>query len=644
MKRFFASSATFGKQYGHLFAIKFLLSASLLITMIYLGSTASHTLSKIRAHNSLLEQRTYEVPWSLMQLQLEMHRFLDAVRLRHADSISQDEFMLRYDILWSRTPLLLSQKFTRSPGAGPELGLLIRQIDNRIHELEPIVEALTPNSSDYLIILTALSPYLPPLARSVSSLMHQNVRFYAEYDQAYRELGKVLFQRISGFFVTLILLLVLLFRELYRYWGLQQRDPLTGLPNRFALQRLMGHLLERQQPFSVTALEIKNLDSYYQRFGFAVVDKLLKSCSERLKDNLLEHEVLGLPRQNKMFILGKGVVELADIRAQISRLNHALSGKIVIDGYDFYIEPLMGVVLSPSDADNLVDIQARGDLALALCKQEQQAYVFFDPSLIKEMSRRQQLAKDLPAALTSSSLTLELQPLMAWPTAQCVGLQVLTSWHHPHYGVIAPNELLRVTELYQCSESVLLWSLQTICSQLKVWQRHCAQPLFVTLPLPAALFRPGIEATLITVLQDFSLPAHSLVLEISENTLAPDMKKATRLLSRINATGIRVMLTDFGNGSAPIGPLSQLRFDWLKLDSAFCTGIEHAGEARSQLRSLIAIAELLAAKVVCSGVDHASELAALEEMASGLLIQGEAVSELLFATEVTPWLQHLNYR
>lgn len=679
MKRLFASYPRLDGQYGRVSAIKFLLGGGLLLVMLYFGSGASQTLGKIREHNTLLEQRTYEIPWSLMQLQLEMGRFLDAVRLRHAAAISQDDFMLRYDILWSRTPILLSSQFKSGLGERPELGLLIRQIDTRIHEVESTVEGLQPHSPDYLVVLTALSPYLEPLSRTVSALMHDNVRFYAEYDLAYRQLGKQLYRFIEGFFITLLLLLVLLFRELHRYWRLQQQDPLTGLPNRFALQRHISMLIEQDQPFSLTLLELKDLNYHYQHFGFKVIDQLLQVCCERLQSSLLGYEYLAQPSPGQIAVVGKGVVELAEIRAQLSRFSHVLSEKASVEGYDFYMEPLMGVVLYPFDADNLVDLQARCELALELCKQQQKNYVFFDPSLLKEMSRRQQLAKDLPAAITSNSLTLQLQPLLAWPAQQCVGLQVLTSWHHPSFGVIAPVELQRMTEQYQCAEGVMLWSLHAICSQLRAWQRHAYQhslpnsqpnslpnsqqdsqpPLFICVTLPAGLFRLGIEVSLMAVLQQYSIAPASLVLEINDEIVATDMPTANLILARIRSVGIRIMLTEFGSGSASLGPLSQLPLDWLKLDPTLCTGIEHQGESRRQFTTLLAIAEVLAVPVVCCGVDHVSELMALESLvldsrvserrelprkesdnrSAALLVQGDAVGEPLLVTEVGEWLK-----
>ena len=84
-------------------------------------------------------------------------------------------------------------------------------------------------------------------------------------------------------------------------------------------------------------LALKDSDLYSQRFGFKVMDKLWQTCCGRLQSSLLEHEYLAQPSQNEFVILGKGVVELADVRAQISRFTQALGEKAVIDGYDFYM-------------------------------------------------------------------------------------------------------------------------------------------------------------------------------------------------------------------------------------------------------------------------------------------------------------------
>lgn len=642
MKRIFSSYPRIDGHYGRVHPLKFMMSGILLLVIIWLGSNATHTLINIRQHNSLLEHRTYEVPWSLMQLQLEVGRFLDAVRLRNSDALSQEDFMLRYDILWSRTPILLSDKFKRTLSDKPDLWLLIRQIHTRVRALEQQVQTLQPGSANYLFILTELSPYLEPLSRTVTATMHDNVRFYAEYDQAYRKLGKQLYQQIIGLFFALSALLLLLFRELRRYWQLQQQSPLTGLPNRFALQRHVAPMIEQGVPFSVTVLELKDFTEHHHKFGYEVADKLLQECCRRLQQSLQTNELIAQPDQDGVVVLARGVVELEEVRAQMSRFRQALAEKANIDAYHFYMEPMMGVVLYPADADNLVDLLARGEFALELCKKNKLPYVFFDPSLLKEMSRRQQLARDLTTAIDSDALTLQLQPIVELPSQHCIGLQVLMSWHHPSFGVISTTELLEVAEQYQRAERLTLWALQSVCSQMATWQHHSRASLFISVKIPAAIFRLGIERVLLQILEEYAISPNVLVLEINESVAMKDPRQAMHIMQNIRAAGIRIILTEFGSGCSTLGYLSQLPINWLQLDPLSCCGIAHQGSPRRQLETLFAIAGVLEYPLICSGVDHAAELLVLESIASPLLIQGDTISSPLFITEVEEWLKNLD--
>lgn len=639
MSAFFPSFLRAGGQYGHVHPFKLILGGLLFLGMLVLGSGATRTLMDIRQHNTVLEQRTYEVPWSLMQLQLEMGRFLDAVRLLHADAIGKDELSLRYDILWSRIPILLSSQFKDTLSERPDLWLLIRQIDTRVRGLEQSVADLQPGSPDYRFILAELTPYLEPLSRTVTATMHGNVRFYAEYDQAYRKLGQRLYAQIVGSFITLALLLLLLLRELRRYWIQQLQDPLTGLPNRFALQRRMAPMIEQQAPFSVTVLELKDLTEHYHRFGYKVADRLFKAFIQRLQQSLQSHEFIALPRQAGVVILAPGVVSLEEVRAQLSRFRQALTDKVSIDTHDFYLTPIMGVVLYPADADNMVDLQARWELALELSRRERLPYVFFDPSLLKERLRHQQLATDLPAALENNSLNLQLQPLMEWPGGDCRGLQALLSWHHPGFGIISTTELMRVTEQYHLSERLFMWMLHQICRQLPMWKILVEPSLFVSLTVPPALFRAGLEQTLVPMLQQHGLSADALVLYINENVAMQEPREALVVMSGLKAAGLRMALTEFGSGCSAWGTLSQLPISWLKLDATFCSGIEREGEPRRQLETLFALAGVLQQPLICCGVDHPAELEVLESMGQPLLVQGDAVGEVLSAEDVGGWLK-----
>ncbi|WP_116475634.1 putative bifunctional diguanylate cyclase/phosphodiesterase [Zobellella maritima] len=611
----------------------------LLGIMILFAVGATHTLVKIRDHNSLLEQRAYDVPWSLMQLQLEMGRFIDAVRLRHYGAVTHDELMLRYDILWSRTPVLLSGKLTEVLDRRPDLLQLVQQIENRVQGLEPQVVKLLPNSSDYQTILIELIPYFEPLSQTVTATMQNNVRFYNEYDQAYRALSQRLNIQVASLFVSVILLLLLLLREHLRHQQQQLKDPLTQLANRAAAQRRLNLLIGRAVPFSVTLIKIRQFGDINRKFGFEFGDELLQAVACRVSESLSANEYLARLERDEFLLVAEGLVELEEVRAQVSRIREAIGRRQSIMEHDFYLQPMIGVALYPSDAGTAVELVSHAEIALDLCRRQQAPYVFFDPSLLKEITRTRQLATDLIVAMENHSLTLSYQPVIELGSGRCTGLEALCHWHHPEFGVITQPELLRVAEQFQLSERLVNWVLRLSCRYLCNWHQQGYRQLTLVLKIPPSVFRQELLAAIRDELKQAGLKPQDLVLEVTEETLAQDIPGTMVLMDTFARHGIRLILDGFGSGLSSLGQLSRAPFDWLKIDTGFMSGIEHPGPARHQLGNLIAIGQVLNLPLICDGVVSEHQRQVLGELSRELMIQGELVTRPLPALEVQAWLK-----
>ncbi|MDV2859077.1 EAL domain-containing protein [Oceanimonas sp. CAM02] len=619
-------------------SVKRALIVLLALCMLLFGLGAAYSLQNIRQHSTLLEQRNYELPWSLMQLKLEMNRFLDGVRLLHAGAISHDELMLRYDILWSRTPVLLSQQLKDTLTDRPDLWQLIQQIEDRVRGMEPLVKAIRPGEPGYQLLLAELSPYAEPLARTMTATMHSNVLFYAEYDQAYRELGRQLYICIVSLAVCGVLLLFMLAMELWGYRKRLLHDPLTGLPNRFSLHYRLEHLIARQRPFSLTLIELEEVARIRQQFGFEVADRLQQILAQRLRQCLLSGEHLSAYGRDGLIVTTEGMLELAEIRAQLTRIRQKLITAENISGHDFYPTPQIGVVLYPADADNMVDLLARVELALELCRRDQLPYVIFDSSLLKDAERRQQLARDLPAALASDSLTLQFYPLVT-PSGECAGLRLSLQWRHPRFGEVAGSELQRMTEQYQLSERLLLWAVCRLAERLPEW-RMFNSALFISLPLPLSVLRASLSERLTNLLERHGLGGDALIMELTEAELQQAGQQAEAVLTALQQQGIRVMLTEFGSGCSQWGQLVQLPLSWLQLDAFWCSGIEQRAGAREQLTRLFELARVLKLPVLCCGISSAAEAGLVTTMEGCTLLQGPYVSPSLEAMEVREWLEH----
>lgn len=609
------------------------------IILLFAGG-ATHTLLKIRHHHHQLEQRNYDAAWSLMQLQLEMNRFIYAVRLRHLDAVSHDELMLRYDILWSRTPVLLSGKLTRLLEGRPDLLRLVQQIEKRIEQLEPQVLALMPGNPAYQAILVELMPYLEPLSQTVTATMQDNWRFYAEYDQVYQSLNQQLNGQVVSLFTSVLLLLLLLLWEYVHHQRQQLKDPLTQLANRAAAQHRLNRLIGRAAPFSVTLIKIRQFGEISRKFGFELGDELLRVVASRISLSLPGNEFLARLERDEFLLIGEGLVELEEVRAQVSRIRTVVGRKQSIMEHDFYLQPMMGVALYPSDTGNAIELISHAEIALELCRQQQAPYVFFDPSLLKDVNRTRQLASELVVAMENHSLTLKFQPVIELATGRCRGVEALCHWHHPEFGVISQSELVRVVEQFQLSGRLVGWALRLSCQFLGRWQRKGLRSLTLLLYIPRSAFHPELLTIIQDELKRSGLQPADLVLEVTEETLMQDIQGSMPLTEALAGLGVGLTLGGFGNGLLSLGALCRAPLNQLKVDAGFLSGIEQPGPARHQLNNLISMGQVLKLPLICEGVVSERQRQVLEQMTPELWIQGELVSLPLTALEVQEWLQN----
>ena len=151
-----------------------------LIVILYIsilsftGSTL-YCLMQIQNTTRAMEKYTYDVSWALMQLQLELGRFLTAVKVYHYGGIDHDTLMLRYDILWSRTPILLNGQLRKSMEDKQKTLRLVQLIESNIRNIEPDITTLKAGVSDYQQIMMRLEPLQEPLSYSLASVMQKNI-------------------------------------------------------------------------------------------------------------------------------------------------------------------------------------------------------------------------------------------------------------------------------------------------------------------------------------------------------------------------------------------------------------------------------------------------------------------------------------
>ena len=126
-----------------------------------------------------------------------------------------------------------------------------------------------------------------------------------------------------------------------------------------------------------------------------------------------------------------------------------------------------------------------------------------------------------------------------------------------------------------------------------------------------------IVADVRDALEDASLPAGSLTLEITETVLMTDTDIAVQRLGELKQLGVRLAMDDFGTGYSSLSYLSRFPVDILKMDRSFLR--DGATPQTSLLASaVIALGETLQLQVVAEGIEYRTQWEGLRELGCGL--------------------------
>jgi EAL domain-containing protein (putative c-di-GMP-specific phosphodiesterase class I) len=100
---------------------------------------------------------------------------------------------------------------------------------------------------------------------------------------------------------------------------------------------------------------------------------------------------------------------------------------------------------------------------------------------------------------------------------------------------------------------------------------------------------------------------HRIVLEVTEGVLLESTERNRQTLDAVRALGFQIALDDFGTGYSSLRYLADFRFDKLKIDRAFVTGIQERKRAMTIIQAVIALGRGLGMSIVAEGVETEAE-------------------------------------
>lgn len=409
------------------------------------------------------------------------------------------------------------------------------------------------------------------------------------------------------------------------------RDPLTGVGNRLLFSDRLSHamaLRERDgRDVSVLSLDLDDFKLVNDHLGHPMGDALLRAVADRLSTVVPVGDTVARLGGDEFAVVIEGGPLPADEIAQ--RVIEVFDKPFFLDGEELeeiYVHPSVGLATAPAVDDAPItadELFKRADLAMYTAKRAGVGGVQHFTTDMRIVDRAElrtalpvngkrrraplagiQLLGQLRRAVDDGELVLFYQPKISLLTGGIVGVEALIRWPHPELGVLTPNQFLPLVRQNGLMGAVTDLVIDRAVHDAATWydDETCQLPVAINLFAPS-LNDLTLPDRISAALKKSGLPSSALSVEITEHLLVANIRRASTVIDRLRANGLRTAIDDFGSGYATMSYLRDLPIDELKLDRQFIAPILRSERAAAIVRSVIDLAHALGIACVAEGVE-----------------------------------------
>ena len=403
--------------------------------------------------------------------------------------------------------------------------------------------------------------------------------------------------------------------EAQRHAHQASHDHLTGLANRVHLYDQVERCLSLDQ--GTTALLLLDLDHFKQvndTLGHAAGDVLLQHVSARLLEAVGDASVVARLGGDEFAVLLTGLDSPSDAGVLAGEILARLTSPVDYQGLHLSIEASLGVACHPQDAADANGLFQRADVAMYQAKSERGSWLRYDALRDDSSVERLSLVSELRTALDEHQLFVEFQPQYDLSTNTLIGAEALVRWNHPTRGLLQPGAFVDVAEQSALVRPFTLRVLDLAVAECVRWQSSSRTPSVAVNVGARSLMDDQLPDDVAAVLARHGLPAHRLVLEITETTATSELGVVEDVLGRLRRLGVEISVDDFGTGFSSLAFLQRTAVHELKVDRSFVSGMLTTDNDRALVRATVQLAHALGARAVAEGVESQALLIALASM------------------------------
>ena len=420
-------------------------------------------------------------------------------------------------------------------------------------------------------------------------------------------------------------------------------DLLTNLPNRALFQDTLTKKISKAKRnktrFALMFIDLDNFKMINDTLGHDYGDLLLIEVAKRLTGILREEDLVSRLGGDEFTVILDDIKDTAYPSIVAQKIIDSLSQPIKLKDEVGYIGASVGIAIFPDDAESKEDLIKNADMAMYSAKQGgKNVYRYFTEDMNADAKERLELSNDLRNAIINNQLRLFYQPIIDTDSNTLYACEALVRWEHPKYGIITPDNFIKLAEEGGFMAKIGKWIIQQACQQLRIMQDLGLNVKIAINISSKQLTQNHLEHTLKTIIKETKTDPNLLELEVTESFLMENIKQVEIALNNLKKIGINTAIDDFGTGYSSLARLKKLPISKLKIDKSFIEDIPNDKDDMQIASTIIALAQKLGLAVVAEGVETKEQINFLKEQGCQLM-QGYYFSEAIAQEDFNTYLR-----
>ena len=395
-------------------------------------------------------------------------------------------------------------------------------------------------------------------------------------------------------------------------------DGETGLPNRQALEQLLGTLGER--PAGQVYICARGLDRFSHMrhaIGHKLAAQTVRMVGNRLGGLAPMCGVARISTDMLGFVILAGGEAAAT--EEVQRLLLELEQPVRVAGEA--IDVAISIGLASLDGDEAGSSIERASIALDQARARKSKTALFDAEAYGDPASNLSLMSSLVAGIGRGELILWHQPKYDIRQRTVSGTEALVRWNHPTRGMIFPDAFITMAEETGHIRALTEWVvIQAIADQQAL--AHAGHIIDVAVNISGRVL--GEPDFVDFCAAQVRKAVGRICFEITETAVIENPDVALTMLDAFADMGISISIDDFGSGLSSLGYLKRIRGHELKIDRSIVEDVTQSQRDALIVRSTIDLAHSLGLKVVAEGIEDDATYAIIASMgcdhAQGYLI------------------------